>query len=167
MSDDPLAGVALRPIGDDDLPFLARLYASTRAEEVARTPWSDDEKAAFLQWQFEAQHAHYQEHYPTCSFDLVERRGEPVGRFYVDRWEKEIRLVDIALLPEARGGGLGGALIRRLLAEGRETCKPVSIHVEYDNPALSLYRRLGFRHVDSNGVYNLMRWEPGEGDEPG
>lgn len=161
MPDEPLADVRLRPITDADLPFLARLYASTRWEEVQQTPWSDEEKVAFLQWQFDAQHKHYQEHYPDCAFDVVERGGEPIGRLYVDRWEEEIRLVDVALVPEARGQGLGGALLGRLLEEGREAGKPVSIHVEYNNPALRLYRRLGFEHVDSNGVYYLMRWEPG------
>ena len=28
------------------------------------------------------------------------------------------------------------------------------------NPALRLYQRLGFEHVDTNGVYYLMRWTP-------
>ena len=159
-SADLPAGVTLRPITDDDLPFLAELYASTRRQEVARTPWSEEQREAFLRWQFEAQHRHYQEHYPDCAFQVVERDGEPVGRLYVDRWESEIRLVDVALLPEHRGHGLGGALLHRLLAQGRASGKPVSIHVESNNPALRLYRRLGFEHVDSNGVYFLMRWSP-------
>jgi ribosomal protein S18 acetylase RimI-like enzyme len=154
------AGVALRPATDADLPFLAELYASTRRDEVAQTPWSDEQKEAFLRWQFDAQHAHYLEHYPDCDRRVIERHGEPVGRLYVDRWESEIRLVDVALLPGHRGGGLGGALVARLLDEGRASGKPVSIHVEHNNPALRLYRRLGFRHVDSNGIYYLMRWEP-------
>lgn len=157
--------VSLRPVEDADLPFLAELYASTRREEVAQAPWSDDEKEAFLRWQFESQHKHYLEHYPDCAFQVIERAGAPVGRLYVDRWEREIRLVDVSLLPEHRGGGLGGALLRRLLEEGRASGKPVSIHVEYNNPALRLYRRLGFRHVDSNGIYYLMRWQP-DGEAP-
>lgn len=158
-------GLRLRPITDDDLPFLAELYASTRREEVAQTPWSDEEKEGFLRWQFESQHQHYQTYYPGCEFLMIEREdgGEPIGRLYVDRWEKEIRLVDIALVPDVRGQGLGGALLRELLAEGGARGLPVSIHVEYNNPALRLYRRLGFQHVDSNGVYYLMRWEPSEG----
>ena len=35
----PRFGIAYRPMTDDDLPFVAALYASTRAEEVAPTGW--------------------------------------------------------------------------------------------------------------------------------
>lgn len=159
-------GLSLRWITDDDLPFLAELYASTRREEVAQTPWSEEERERFLRWQFENQHQHYQTYYPDCEFLVIEKdaigRREPIGRLYVDRWKEEIRLVDIALLPEHRGHGLGRKILEVLLEEGRERGLPVSIHVEYNNPALRLYERLGFRHVDSNGIYYLMRWEGGE-----
>ena len=154
-------GLALRWVEEADLPFLAELYASTRREEVAQTPWTDEQKEAFLRWQFENQHRHYLQYYPNCELLVIEKEREPVGRLYVDRWADQIRLVDIALLPEFRGSGLGTALLERLLDEGRETGLPVTIHVEYNNPALRLYRRLGFHHVDSNGIYYLMRWEPG------
>ncbi len=43
---------------------------------------------------------------------------------------------------------------------GRSTGTRVSIHVEHDNPARRLYDRLGFQHVDTNGVYHLMEWRP-------
>lgn len=154
------AGLSLRWITEADLPFLAELYASTRREEVAQVPWSEEQKEAFLRWQFENQHQHYQKYYPGCEFLVIEREGEAIGRLYVDRWPKEIRLVDVSLLPEHRGGGVGTRVLRGLLEEGRERHLPVSIHVESNNPALRLYQRLGFRHVDSNGIYYLMRWEP-------
>lgn len=153
-------GLALRWMTDDDLPFLAELYASTRREEVARTPWTPEQREEFLRWQFDAQHAHYQEHYPDCEFLVVEQGGDAIGRLYVDRWPEEIRLVDIALLPEHRGGGMGTNLLHALLDEGRREGLPVSIHVEANNPAMGLYQRLGFEHVDTNGVYHLMRWSP-------
>ena len=117
-------------------------------------------QAAFVRQQFEAQHHHYQTYYPEASFDLVLLDGEPVGRLYVARWTREIRLVDIALVPAARGRGLGTALLRDLLAEGERTGKAVSIHVERFNPALRLYRRLGFREVEEKGPYFLMEWRP-------
>lgn len=156
-------GLCYRWIREEDLPFLAELYASTRREEVAPVPWSEEQKEAFLRSQFEAQHRHYQEHYPDCEFLVIDRealgRREAIGRLYVDRWPEEIRLVDVALLPEARGAGWGTKILGLLLDEGRERGVAVSIHVETNNPARRLYERLGFRHVDTNGVYHLMRWD--------
>ena len=45
-----------------------------------------------------------------------------------------------------------------LLEEGQKAGKPIRIHVEYDNPAMRLYKRLGFRRIDDNGIYHLMEW---------
>jgi ribosomal protein S18 acetylase RimI-like enzyme len=155
------ADVTLRPIREEDRDFLRSLYASTRAEELAQvTDWSAEQKEAFLTQQFEAQHHHYQTYYAGASFDIVVGDGEPIGRLYVSRWEREIRVVDVALVPAARGRGVGGALLRELLTEGERTGRRVSIHVERFNPALRLYRRLGFREVEENGPYVLMEWRP-------
>ena len=110
------AGLAFRSITDADLPFLARVYASTRWEELSVVAWSDAEKLAFLQQQFDAQHAHWQRHYHDTDWLLVLHHGEPVGRLYLSRWPREHRIVDIALLPEHRGQGLGAALLQDLLA---------------------------------------------------
>jgi ribosomal protein S18 acetylase RimI-like enzyme len=150
----------LRPIRDDDRGFLRRLYGSTRQEELAAVDWIEEEKERFLDFQFAAQHDYYQEQFPDASFDLVLVAGEPVGRLYVDRRADEIRLIDIALLPDSRRRGIGGRLMSRVLDEGRAAGLPVQIHVEQNNPAMRLYDRLGFERVEEQGVYWLMRWEP-------
>ena len=155
----PPPGITLRPQTDADRDFLCALYASTRMEELSVTDWSEEEKRAFLTSQFEAQSEHYAKHYRGAEFSIVERENVPIGRFYVGRWKSEIRIVDIALTPETRGGGIGTALLQEVLDEGTRTGKAVTIHVERFNPALRLYQRLGFRHVDEHGVYYLMRWE--------
>jgi len=155
------AGLTFRPITDADLPFLARLYASTRAEELAPVPWSEAEKAAFCESQFRAQHAHYQAHYRGADFLVIVRAGAPAGRLYLASWAREHRLIDIALLPAERGRGLGTALMRDLMDEAAAAGKALSIHVEQFNPAMRLYRRLGFLGVEEQGVYELLRWTPG------
>jgi ribosomal protein S18 acetylase RimI-like enzyme len=154
------AGLRFRPVTDADLPFLARLYASTRMEELAVTDWSDAQKVAFLQSQFNAQHAHYQKHYTGSDFFVIERGAQAVGRLYLARWRSEHRIVDIALLSEFRRGGLGTALLSDLLDEAARAGKAVTIHVEKFNPAMSLYRRLDFIAAGEEGAYDLMRWEP-------
>ena len=161
------AGLSRRPIEERDELFLRRLYASTRAEEMARVPWSNEQKAAFLAFQFEAQHRYYTEQFPRAAFELLLVDGQPAGRLYVDRRDDEIRLIDIALLPEHRGRGIGGELMREILAEGADEGLPVQIHVERDNPAMRLYLRLGFERVEEQGIYHLMRWQPAGGAADG
>jgi GNAT superfamily N-acetyltransferase len=156
---DPPA-VAFRPIQPDDEPFLYRLYASTREAELRPVPWTSEQKAAFLRQQFQAQHAFYQEQYRDTRFEVILRDGQPIGRLYVARWADEIRIVDIALLPEHRGGGIGTGILRDLLAEAAAAGKRVRIHVERLNPARRLYERLGFAPVEDKGVYVLMEWRP-------
>jgi GNAT superfamily N-acetyltransferase len=150
--------ITFRPITEEDLPLLHRIYASTREEELAQTGWDDAQKAAFLDMQFHAQHTFYQEHYGDSTFEIILRRGEPAGRLYVRRSEDEILIVDIALLPEHRNQGIGTRLLRELLDEAAAAGKPVHIHVEFFNPAQRLYQRLGFRQVEDHGIYHLMEW---------
>jgi ribosomal protein S18 acetylase RimI-like enzyme len=90
----------------------------------------------------------------------------PAGRFYVHRREREIRLMDIALLPEHRGRGIGSALLHDLFAEAAAAGKRVTVHVEEYNPARRLYERLGFKKIGEHGVYHLMEWRP-PGDAAG
>jgi ribosomal protein S18 acetylase RimI-like enzyme len=148
--------VSLRPTEPADDGFLRRVYASTREDELLAVPWSDDQKDEFLRQQFDAQDAHYRAHYDGSSFDVVVVDEVPVGRLYVARWRDEIRIMEVALLPEQRNAGIGAALLLSLLDEGARTAKRVSIHVERHNPARRLYERLGFRAVADNGVHLLM-----------
>ncbi|HEX2189052.1 MAG TPA: GNAT family N-acetyltransferase [Longimicrobiaceae bacterium] len=159
-SHEILNRIALRQAESGDTEFLFRLYASTREEELAAVPWKPAEKEAFLRQQFTAQHAFWKEHYAGTSFDLLLVDGEPAGRLYVARWPRELRIVDIALVPEHRGGGIGTALIQRLFTEADREGKPVRIHVEVFNPARRLYDRLGFVQVEDKGVYLLMERPP-------
>ena len=123
-------------------------------------PWDEEVKRAFLTQQFEAQDAYYREHYTGTSYDVILADGEPAGRLYVARWPDEIRIVDIALLPDFRGRGLGSALLADLIAEADDAGKPLSIHVEMNNPARPWYERLGFEEAGEFGVYVLMRRAP-------
>lgn len=149
-------GVSYRPMSEDDLPFLAALYRSTRESELDRTPWTEAEKQAFIGMQFEAQHTHYQTHYPDALWLVIEREGTPVGRLYLERWDKEHRIIDIALIPQVRGRGTGQAILEDLIDEAASAGKSLSIHVEKENPAMRLYRRLGFQKLEDKGVYDLL-----------
>jgi len=161
MSRPARSAITFRPCVDGDVPFLRLLYGTTREDEMRLVPWTDEEKAAFLDMQFAAQKNHYERFYPDCEFLVIELGGTPIGRLYIDRGgDDNIAIIDIALVPEHRGQGIGRMLLEEILAEARAGDRKVSIYVEHFNPARRLYDRLGFRHVDTNGVYHLMQWRP-------
>lgn len=151
------SGVTLRPTGPDDRDFLLGLYATSRADELALVPWSDAEKAAFVEQQFEAQARSYDDAYPDGDFLVVLIDGESAGRLYLGRYSGELRIVDVLLLPAHRGRGIGTALLEAVIRVGDRDGVDVTLHVEPWNPARRLYERLGFESVEVTGIYELMR----------
>jgi ribosomal protein S18 acetylase RimI-like enzyme len=152
--------LSLRAADADDLEFLYQVYGSTRTEELALTSWDDAQKESFLRMQFDAQHRYYHEVYPVASYQVILWDDRRAGRLYVDRRADEIAVVDIALLPEWRGRGIGGVLLGEIAVEARGAGKPVRIYVEHFNRALTLYQRFGFRKIGDTGVYYHMEWSP-------
>jgi ribosomal protein S18 acetylase RimI-like enzyme len=153
------ARINLRPETADDGGFLLALYGESRAEELQRFGWPEEQARTFLRMQFDAQTAHYRETYPGANFDIVESGGEAIGRFYVHRGEAVTTLIDISLLARRRRAGIGSALMEALLAESDRTGVPVDLHVAHGNPAARLYRRLGFAVTGDDGLYLAMRRE--------
>lgn len=151
-------GLVLRPQTEDDTAFLAGLYLSVRWAELEPSGWPDEVKRGFLTDQFHLQTRHYATAYYDAEFSIVETDGQAIGRLYLFRGKTDHRIVDISLLPVARNRGFGSVLLKAVQAEAAAANKSVSIHVEQFNPAQRLYRRLGFKDVQSDGPYILMEW---------
>jgi ribosomal protein S18 acetylase RimI-like enzyme len=157
--------VSLRGQTSDDLDFLRQLYFSTREAELTQVGWAPAEIHDFLAQQFSAQYHSYQQLFPDAQFQLVEYRGESIGRLYLHRDTEEYRIIDIALLPEYRNRKLGYYLIQNILETAAASETPVSLHVEHLNPAIRLYERLGFARVEDRGLHLFMRWNPSQRSE--
>jgi ribosomal protein S18 acetylase RimI-like enzyme len=154
----------LRPAGPADAEVLYRIYASTREAELAVVPWDPAAKEAFLRLQFAAQDSSYHATFPGASYDLIVSGAGVLGRLYVDRGETAWLVIDVALLPEYRGQGIGTRLLTEVLAQACAAGKPVRLHVEQFNPARRLYDRLGFHQVADQGVYLLLERQPRAGE---
>lgn len=154
--------MTLRPSDKGDAELLFRIYASTREEELAPLDWEAPVKEAFLRQQSAAQESYYHATFPQASYDLIVDGHEVLGRLYVHRGAEAWVILDIALLPRYRGGGVGTHLMEQVIAEADRAGRPVQIHVERQNPARRLYERLGFRQLEDQGVYLLMEHPPPE-----
>ena len=152
--------VGLRAYVAEDEAFLQRVYASTRAEELARIGWDTTQQQAFPQMQYQAQRRSYLVQFPAAEYYIIQRDAEDVGRMIVDRSSDVLWLIDISLLSEHRSAGLGGMLIGDLQAQAARVGKPVALHVAKANRARHLYERLGFVKTVGGEIYIEMAWRP-------
>ena len=152
----------LRPAQPEDVEFLFRVYASTREDELTATGWNADQQRSFLLMQFNAQDRHYRGEFPRAQFYVIEVDGTPVGRLYLDRAERETRILDISLLPAFRNQGIGTMLLNDIMMQAARDASTVVIHVERHNRSVQLYSRLGFVPVEESAVYLRMVCSPGQ-----
>jgi len=151
----------LRPVTPDDDAALVAIYASTREDELAQAEWEPGQKEAFIHWQFVMQRQEYQQRFPDGSFEMILVNDEPAGRFWTGSDEKEIRLLDIAILPQFQNRGVGTVLVSDLIKEADRAQKPLR-HMVFmlNNEAERFYERLGFVEIEDIGAYKHMEWRP-------
>ena len=149
--------VTIRPLrAPEDDDFDLSVYASTRLPELTSLGWTPGQIDEFIGMQYRAQSHHYRQHYPDAVFFIITVAGERAGRLIVARSDGEILIVDIALLPAYQGGGIGGILVRQLVAEAEEAGIPLRCHVEQSNPARGFWEHLGLVPVRLDGAHILM-----------
>lgn len=149
--------VSLRAVRPEDDDFLLEVYGSTRADEMALVPWTEEQKKAFLRMQLDAQRRDYEAHFPAADYHLIMLDDKSVGRIWVARLPDEIHLLDIALLPAYQGRGIGTLLLRQLIDEAEGGGKKLSHTVfKLNEGARRFYERLGFELVSEMGMYLVM-----------
>ena len=122
--------------------------------------WNEAARQNFLQMQYAARQKYYQAHFPRASQDIIWEGSAPLGQLYVDRRETEIRILDIALLPQVRGCGIGTRFLYDLMEEAQSNQKKISIYVDTSSPFLAWFQHLGFISAEENGISCLLEWHP-------
>lgn len=152
---------ALRPVAPPDEAFLLRLYAATRADELARTGWNAAQRDEFVRSQYHARRTDYARRYPGAEHSVVTIKDQDAGVWTVWRAPSKILLVNIELLPAHRGQGVGTALLCLLIAEAKTRHLPLHLSVKRENRAAQrLYRRLGFSAGTEEDAYLHMGFTP-------
>lgn len=154
--------VGLRPERTEDAPFIRELYRAIRWPEMAAMGWPEAMRIPFLDQQFDFQTRHYRAHYAGAAWCIVTLADQPIGRLYFLQGSEELRVIDISILPQVQGQGIGSALMRGLQKQAQDAGTLFSLHVAMDNPrAHQLYERLGFvPSGESGGTHQRMEWDP-------
>lgn len=151
-------GATLRDLTQADLAWMARAEAAL----FGRSAWSRE----LIAHDFLHGYTRYRG---------VELGGEPVAYAVYGFDGDAFHLMNLAVLPHARGLGLGRALMDDFLAEARREGAPDAwLEVAVTNEAaLSLYRAYGFedvrvrpRYYQPEGVDALVMRKELRGDEP-
>jgi ribosomal protein S18 acetylase RimI-like enzyme len=156
MSDAP--HIELRDATQHDVPFLKELRRTTMQRVIENHyPWKE-----------EAQHERVLAHFECAK--LVRIDGRNVGLLKVVYSDSEVLLSQIQLLPEWQRKKVGTTLITKLQGECATTNRSLSLHVMRSNPAIGLYRKLGFEIESSDVHSHTMRWRsekrPNQSVEP-
>jgi ribosomal protein S18 acetylase RimI-like enzyme len=140
-----------------DEPFLYELYASRRQAEMDALGWPLEFRNTFLNQQFRASQG-YHTAFPEAEFQIVLLNGVNAGRLIINRTREELRVVDLALLPQFRNAGVGTSLLQKLFGEASATRKPVRLKVDRGSRAERLYQRLGFIKISETELHFEMEW---------
>ena len=152
--------ISIRNISNTDFPFLKKVYRSTREKEMELFNWSEEQKSNFIDFQFNAQHSHYINSFKGADFLIIKLNRTDIGRLYIWRTESQMRVIDISLLEKYRAKSIGTKILTGLIKESKKSGKKMNLHVEHNNPALKLYKRLGFEIREDTGTYYFMERIP-------
>jgi GNAT superfamily N-acetyltransferase len=159
-----------RVVLPDDAPFLEAVYRSTREAELSALGWPSITAEMFARSQFDMQTRYYASAFPSAEHLVVVVDGTPAGRLIVDRSGPGWHVVDLSLLVEHRGAGVGTAVVRQLLDEAAQSGVDVTCHAESSSRAQRFWEHLGFIAGDREGVHVRMAHRcgssPGTDDLP-
>ena len=132
-----------------DCDFLYHLRKQTLGVYVSQFPG----------WSQEQQEAYYLD-FDLSIHEIIEVDGKTAGAVAIVRSPKEIRYVNLHLTPKFQGLGIGTALFKQTMAEADSLGIPVVFQgVLKTNPALKLYRRLGFEGRRKDLRYVMRRFQ--------
>jgi len=144
-----------------DEPFIRRLVEQTIAEELGADTWPEPLRTSVVRLQYDARRSAARAASGAVTSEIITADGEDAGWLLTADLPAELRIVEIMILPQRRGRGLGSAAIDRVLDRAGRDHKPVRLVVSCTNArAIRLYERLGFTIAASDTVQQEMESTP-------
>jgi ribosomal protein S18 acetylase RimI-like enzyme len=149
--------VSLRPESPADDAFLRHLILESVAEELGAAAWPEPMRSHLLGVQVAGRRQSRRVDFPDADSLVIQADGEDAGWLVAASMPEEVHIVDIMVMPEMRGMGIGAAAIQVILSSAADAGKPVRLSVNPMNQgAIRLYERLGFRKIGEDEIQHFM-----------
>ena len=155
-----MSEIFLQSSGEEYNDFIYQLFRTLKVEELNALDWPRQFFDLILPMQFKAHESHYRNNFPDAGDFIILKDSIPVGRIIIDKSGSFIHLIEICVLPEFRGQGIGTTVITKLLKEGEILGKSVRLQVAHNNRAIKLYEQLGFSDINCTKTHHQMEWKP-------
>ena len=139
--------LTLRPARDDDHDFARALHHSVYREVVIQQ---------FGSWDDLVQRKFFEEAWQPNESQIIQLDGKNIGCIQRRRHPDHIELVEIQLLPDYQGGGIGTSLLKDAIISAHEAGLPLRLRVLKESRAMQLYQKLGFAKTGMNDTYIFM-----------
>jgi GNAT superfamily N-acetyltransferase len=147
--------IGFRPEAPDDEPFLRRLIQSTIEEELGASAWPEPMRTHLIGLQCSARNQAVRGRFPEGESRIILADSAEAGWLYTAGLPEVVWLVEVMILPEHRGHGIGSAALRDVIDSAG--ARPLRLKVNVANTrAARLYERLGFRRAGGDEVQHLM-----------
>lgn len=151
-------GFNLRTLNENDDAFLFSLFCSSRTE-LTSLPLPPEQLELLLRQQYKFQQTGYATQYPQALALIIEYQSLPIGKIILNKTDKSVHVVDIAITPQSRGQGYGSMILQALKNYAQARDLGVSLGVDPQNiKARQLYLRLGFNIYESSETHAWLRW---------
>jgi GNAT superfamily N-acetyltransferase len=133
----------LRPETGADEAFRFALFCASRPPEEDFSPLGPELAQQMLR-----------------RFEIIEFEDAPVGHVVLDVADTQMRVIDLAILPDRRSAGIGEAVLNPIIAEARRRRLPLRVSVLNGNEgSLRFCRRLGFAPIgEPTALFTELEW---------
>ncbi len=119
-------------------------------------------------WDAQWQQREFERRFSSAPYCIIESKFEqPIGTLCVEHRADCHYILELQLVPEAQGRGIGTAIVQMVIENARKECLPVRLSVVPANErAQRLYERLGFRVAAVEPPFIRMVREHGKANVP-
>lgn len=150
--------IRLRKRSECDSAFLFQLFSQIKKVELHFDLFPEEISSRILQMQYNAWEEMVRTRYSGSDDFIIMFDSERVGRVQFSETAEELRIINISILPLFQGEGIGTEILRKLLTDATRKKLQATLEVDKSNPAINLYRRLGFTEYQDGQLKTLMKY---------